>query len=373
MALSGSARPLLDGLRPAPGSLRLIALRVAVVLLSSAPALIAGIAGVSGGAARRPYYTDVEGRLPLIHLFRFFKELPDGFAPALAVAVVLAILGDQIVTGGALAIADPGRPAGERVKVLATVSREGLSHLWAFLRVVGLGLVIVIVGIALIRLPFKKLGVTGYRSGWSGQTMAMTLPLLSMITTALWLATAGAWVFWCRLITAADGRRRVRRTAILALRVLWRYPLRSWGFFAVTTLATVTLSGALLVAWRQAEPGTGGGALGWFLGWLLTLLVQAAVWLWLVRAGRLLYADASLADLRSQPDDPFRLLSKLAFWRRRRASVAPAAAGAPAAVASPAREASAEDSPVENPPAEDRPANDPPVDDPPVKDRPVED
>lgn len=330
MALSGGARPLLDGLRPAPGSLRLIALRLAVVLLSSAPPMIAGLSGVSGGAARRPYYTDVEGRLPLLHLARFFMELPDGFAPALAVAVALAILGDQVVTGGALALAGPERPPGDRVMVLATVSREGLAHLWAFLRVVGLGLVIVIAGIALIRLPFKRLDVTGYRSGWTGQTRMVTLPFLSMSAMALWLSTTGAWVFWCRLITAVDGRRRVRRTGLLALRVFWRHPLRSWGLFVVTTLATTLLSGALLVAWRQAEPGTGGGALGWFVGWLLTLLLQAFVWLWLVRAGRLLYATAGLADLQRQPDDPFRLLSKLAFWRRR----APAAPAAPAPGAS---------------------------------------
>jgi hypothetical protein len=322
------------------------------VVLSSAPALIAGLAGVSGGAARRPYYTDVEGRLPLIHWIRLLKDLPESLAPAMAAAVVLAVLGDQLVTGGALAMLDPGRPAGERVRVLATVLREGLTHLWAFLRAAALGLVILAFGVVLIRLPFKQLDLAGYRSGWTGKTVMLTLPVLHMFAMLLWMATSGAWVFWCRLITAADGRRRVRRTGLLALQVLWRHPLRSWGVFVTSTIATMLLSGAVLIAWRQAEPGTRGGALAWFLLWLLTLLIQSFVWLWLLCAGRALYDSGGLEDLRSKPDDPFRLFEKLAWWRR--ASVKPSAAPAepPPAPKPPPEGSSRDPDPEELPPEE---------------------
>jgi hypothetical protein len=317
MALTAASRPILNGLRPAPGSLRLIALRVAVLLLSSAPALIAAFAGVAGGAARRPYYTEVEGRLPIAHLVRVFQDLPTSFVPAVVASVVLAVLADQLLTGGALALLDPARPRGERIRVIATVWRDGLTHLWPFLRAALLGLVLSAAGIALLRLLFKRLDVAGYRSGWTGQTVMLTLPMLSLSLSLLWLAVVGAWVFWCRLITAADGRRRVRRTGLLALRVLRRHPLRALGLFVALTLASTILSGAVLVAWRQADPGSAGRAIPWFLGWLCMVLAQAFVWHWLLRAGRLLYAGGDLADLRGVPDDPLRLLAKLAFWRWR--------------------------------------------------------
>jgi hypothetical protein len=59
--------------------------------------------------------------------------------------------------------------------------------------------------------------------------------------------------------------------------------------------------------------------------------VQAFVWHWLLRAGRLLYAADGLADVRATPDEPLRPIARLrAWWRGRRA-----AAPAPIAVAAP--------------------------------------
>jgi hypothetical protein len=318
MAVSRAFRPITGGLRLARGSIRLILFRAAVVVLSSLPALIAGVAGVASGAARRPYYTEVEGRLPLMHLARVFQELPSAFVPCAVIGVVLAVFADQLLTGGALVLVDPDRPAEEKVSVSGAVFRDGLTHLWAFLRVVVLGLFVSGIGIALIRVPFKRLGDRGYLAGWTGETTVLQLPLLSAVLIVVWLATVGAWVFWSRLITVADGRRRVRRTGLLALRVLVRFPLRSWGIFVALTLGSTLASGAVLVAWRQAEPGSVGGAIRWMLLWLLTVLVQAFIWLWLLRAGRLLYVSERLADLRGKPDEPFRIFSRLAFWRRKK-------------------------------------------------------
>jgi hypothetical protein len=108
----------------------------------------------------------------------------------------------------------------------------------------------------------------------------------------------------------------VRRTGLLAFRVFWRHPLRSWGVFTALTLLATLVSGAALVAWRQAEPRTPARALGWVLLWLVTLFVQAFVWAWLVRAGRRLYASDALADLRTKSDEPFGVLGRLLWWRK---------------------------------------------------------
>jgi hypothetical protein len=297
-----------------------------MLVLSSLPALVAGLSGVSG-PARRPYYTAVDGPLPLAHLIRLFRELPGSIAGALAAGVVLSILGDQMVTGAALAMFDPGRPREPKVRVFAALFRDGLTHLWAFLRVIGLSLVLWGIGLGLVRFVLHRLEITAYRSGWSGETALVKLTLLGVLLALVWMASVGAWTFWCRLITVADGRRRVRRTGLLVGRVFWRHPLRSWGVFTALTLATTLASGAVLVAWRRAEPSSGGGVLGWALSWLGMLFLQSFAWLWLLRAGRLLYASAGLADVRSRPDESFKLFSKLAFWRKKASSPATEPAG----------------------------------------------
>jgi hypothetical protein len=328
--------------RRPPGTLRLLALRFLMVVLMSLPALLAGLTGVSQGAARQPYYTDIVGRLPMAPLVRLLGEQIPALVPVVLLGVLLVVLADQVLTGGALVLLGPARsvPAsaasdGQRrppVRVWVTVWREGLVHLWAFLRAVLLGLLLAALGVALLRLVGRRIDVWAYRSGWTGsRRAAVTLGLT--LTTLLWLASVGAWVFWCRLITAVDARWRVRRTGLLVLRVFWRHPLRSWGLFVALTLLSLLVSSSVLFGWFQAEPSTTGGALGWFALWLITLGAQALVWLWLVRSGRLLYARPGLEDIRARLDEPLfwkhggrleRWLGRLLWWRHRAAP--PAAA-----------------------------------------------
>lgn len=317
MALTAARGPLLSALGPTRGQIRWLAARLAVVVFSSLPALVAGLAGVSGGLARRPYYTEVDGRLPLAHLSRLLRDLPGAFVPAAIIGVVLALLADQLLTAGAIVFFDPARAPEERGKVSAAALSDGLRHLWPFLRIIGLSLVLWGVGIGLVRVLSRRLDIMAYSSGWTGATAALRLPALSALLLLVWVASVGAWAFWCRLLTVADGRRRVRRTGLLALRVFRSYPLRSWGVYVLSTIVVTLASGAVLVAWRQAEPRTVAGALGWALVWLGSLFAQAFVWLWLLRAGRLLLAAEDLATVRSAPDDPFGLPGKLLWWRRK--------------------------------------------------------
>lgn len=323
MAVTRSESPVLAGLRPAKGTIRLWALRLGLVVVMSLPALAAAMGGVSSGVARSPYYTDIAGRLPVLHLVRMARELPTALVPMMVLGVVLAVLGDQLLVGGGAALFDPARPKVGRVRVLATVLDAGLEHVWAFLRAVLFGLVFSAIGVGLIRALSRRIETAGASAGWTGEATALILPLTTFLVMALWLATAGAWVFWCRLITAADGRRVVRRTGLLVWRVFGRSPLRSWGMFVALTLVSMILSGAVLFAWRQAEPRTGGAIFGWALAWLLTLAVQAFVWVWLLRSGRLLYASPRFSDLHARPDEPFyvfRVFRKLLWWRRKPAA-----------------------------------------------------
>src|SRR5262249_9073457 len=157
------------------------------------------------------------------------------------------------------------------------------------------------IGLGVIRAIFKRLDIVAYQSGWTGETSVMKMPMLATFLMFAWIASVGAWTFWCRLMTAVDGRRRVRRTGLLVFRVFWRHPLRSWGIFTGVTLATPLGSAAILIAWRQAEPRTGSGVVAWLLLWLAGLIVQSFVWVWLLRAARLLYASEGLADVRGRP------------------------------------------------------------------------
>lgn len=304
---------------PAQGTIRLWALRLGLVMVMSLPALLSAWGGVASGVARSPYYTDVTGRMPLFHFIQMMRELPGAFLPMTFLGIALALMGDQLLLGGGAALFDPARPQGGRVRVLQIVLRDGLPTLWAFLRAVVFGILFSAVGVGIIRAVLKRISVAGGRAGWTGETVWLTLPLIGLVLSALWLATIGAWVFWCRLITAADGRHFVRRTGLLVWRVFARSPLRSWGLFVGLTLVSILISGAVLFSWRQAEPRAVGPILLWATAWVATLAVQAFVWVWLLRSARLLYASPRFDDLRARPDEPFGLWRKLLWWRPKRA------------------------------------------------------
>lgn len=325
MALTRSEEQPRGGLWPAQGTIRLWALRLGLVVVMSLPALLSAVGGVASDVARSPYYTDVSGRMPIVHLVRMVRELPSVFLPMTFLGIALAVLGDQLLLGGGAALFDPARSQGGRVRVLPMVLRDGLPTLWAFLRAVLWGIIFSAAGVGIVRAVIKRISTAGSKAGWTAEATILTLPLIGLVLYALWLATVGAWVFWCRLIIAADGRHLVRRTGLLVWRVFARSPLRSWGVFVGLTIVSILFSGAVLFAWRQAEPRSSGAVLLWATAWLGTLAVQALVWVWLLRSARLLYASARFADLRARPDDPFHVWRKLLFWRNKPKGKAPEA------------------------------------------------
>ena len=82
---------------------RLLVARVSLIGLASLPALLATHGDLATGPGTLPWFTDQRGRLPFIHTLRFFASLPS-LAPVLLVAAGVAILGNQLLTAGALSI-----------------------------------------------------------------------------------------------------------------------------------------------------------------------------------------------------------------------------------------------------------------------------
>jgi hypothetical protein len=140
----------------------------------------------------------------------------------------------------------------------------------------------------------EEVGSHGESAGWSGWSMELLLPVIKGGATLCWTSLVGAWAFWCRVVLLADGDRAVRRAAGRALRV-WRCrPLQSVLFFVVLTWIAAIGGGAHLLWWRQSPPATAGAALIWHASWVALILIQAALWHWLLRAARLLYAELDL-------------------------------------------------------------------------------
>jgi len=312
------AGPIGGGLRLVPGSLRLILLRWALVLLAALPAALAALAAVAAGPARTPYITEVQGPLPVFHLLRLARELPLSVAALALLGAGVALLGQQILGAGALSWLAPGRERLTSIpSVAGAVLREGTPWLWTMLRVVLLAAVLAAAGLAGLGWIHERLALCGEPAGWSGRTIFLLLPAARGATSLLWLSLVGAWAFWCRVLLIADSRRTVRSVGVLVLRVWWRHPLRAPLFYVGVVLAMLLASALTLLWWRQAPPVDLGGALLLGLSWLLLLLLKAVAWHWLLRAGRLLYAGPSLDDLRRRPDGPLGLGRLLAgAWRR---------------------------------------------------------
>jgi len=284
------------------GSIAIIAMRVVLLVLAALPTLVMLGSAIASDPARRPYFTDVEGRLPIVHLLRFFEQLPSLSAP-IALGVVIALLGEQVLVAGALAWLGPR--AERKAGVFGRVLQTGFSWLGPMLRVMLGAAVLVVAGSWAIDRLLSKIGSYGEVANWSGYTLGVLLPFLQGIATLLWTALVGAWAFWCRVVCIASERRQVRSAARVALFVFWRAPWRAPLFFVSVTVGSFLASAAVLIIWRQLPPPTVGHVIFIALVWLLTLVAQAWLWHWLLRSARLLYATKRFADLHTLPDLAF--------------------------------------------------------------------
>ena len=271
--------------RPVRGSWTVVLLRTVLAVLATAPAWSMAVAGVGEGPAKRPYYTDVEGPLPMVHLMRMIKDLPESWGPVLVGCVGLFVIVSAILTAGALAVLAPGRRSDGRgiVGRLTEVWSTGWAFLPAFLRILLLELVFAGVGLFALERLFGALDRHGQRALWSGYALSVLLPLWHVLLAALFLSKVGAWGLHTKAGVVLHGERRVRREALATLRRWWDHKLSGPVLFMATSLVVIVASGGVLVTWRQAPPVSATGAWMRMGVWFGVLLLISWAWHFLVR------------------------------------------------------------------------------------------
>ena len=315
-------RPWIDGLRLVPGSTKLIGLRWLLFVVAALPGLSVGMGAIGESLANRPYFAEAPDPLPLLPLMRMLGRMPGSVWGTLALAAVVAWLGNLLLTAGAVAIF--GAPRSGRPRVWRTVFGAGTHALWAYLRIASTALLVAVVGSRVIALIAAGLLDHGRQEMWTMQSQFLVQAGRGLATLA-WLTLVGLFAWWCRVIVVADERRRVRRLWTVVPRLWWRRPVGAVLLHLLLALATLIAGTGVLFAWRQSAAG----GLGWALLWLAVLVALSYVWHWRLRAGRALWSSPDLVDLRAVPDTPWWLARRLLGRQRGRGSARTPAQTAP--------------------------------------------
>lgn len=285
-------------LGPVPGSSTLLGLRVLARMLVALPALVATAVVLSRGPALSPYFTEASLPLPVDALFRLLLAL--GPVPGVLVlaAPLLAWPLQLFVTAGA--IDRFARPRAQRRSMIRVCGESLLLHLGPLLRVSLLGLLALVIGAALLALLHGEVALWAARGGASRRTVLLLLPALFSGLLLSWSLLIGAWSLAAKVLTVIDARRKVRRTAVLALRLLLDFPGRGLLFFAAASGGVLALEAVVLLGWRSLDP-RGMVLLALMFAWAASVLLSTFVWHWTVRAAVLVYGESPLrgsADLR---------------------------------------------------------------------------
>ncbi len=261
--------------------MQLLAMRVALLILAAMPASLATRQALRDGVGARPWLADSEGPLGPVALQRLGEAFPDGLGLLAVVAVALVVLGDAVLTPGALAWLEVrGSRRGGSRRTPRIVWEEGRPFFGAMLRLAGLALVADAAGALLLDTLFDAASAGGAVAGRTAWFQWIVLPLLHGGAVVLWLSLVGSWLLVASALCVATGRRAALLAGWRALRAVVGAPI-SWAALAVALAAAALAPGAVWVAWRQVAPGE--MAWLWALVWVVTLGVQAAAWLGLLR------------------------------------------------------------------------------------------
>ena len=314
-------RPWRQGLRPVPGSYKLMALRWLLFVVAGLPALAVAMGGMGDGIADRPYFAEAPDPLPMAPLMRVMGRIPGVTWGLMVVGAVAAWLGNLMLTAGAVSLFGSAR--GGKPQVWRTLFAAGSRHLWSYLRIALFALVLAALGARLIGAVGEALQDHARQALWTLDTRYL-LQLARGAVTACWLTLVGVFAWWCRVIVVADERRRVRRLWTVVPRLWKRRPWGALGAHFLLAIAALGVGSWVVFAWRQSPAG----GMGWTLFWLVVLAGLSFLWHWRLRAGRLLWSSPELLDLRAGPDAPWRLPSRLFARLRRRKGPSPAPADA---------------------------------------------
>ena len=316
-------RPWWQGLRPVPGSYKLMALRWLLFVAAALPVLGAAMGGIGDGLADRPYFADAPDPLPLAPLMRMLGRVPGPVWGMLLLAPAAAWLGNLMLTAGAVALF--GAPGGGRPRIWRTVFAAGTRSLWAYLRIALTAVVLAAIGARLIAVIGDEIHDHARQALWTMRSVFF-LQVARGAATVCWLTLVGVFAWWCRVILVADERRRVRRLWTVVPRLWRRRPFSALVAHFLLSLAALLVGSLVIFSWRQSPAGGS----GWSLAWLVVLAALSFLWHWRLRAGRLLWSSPGLIDLRAIPDAPWQLPSRLFGRLRRRRESRPRAPAAPA-------------------------------------------
>ena len=240
---------VIEGLKPAPGTARLVLSRWIVAILGALPGILVGQSAIGKVLGRQPWLTEAPDPLPIVQLGVLTGDMPPAMMGALAVGVLLAWLANQMLTAGAIEILDPNRPAGE-LRIWRKVIDTGSQFLLPFLRISLLALILGGAGTVLIGKIFRMIKDHGEVARWTGETMIFTLGITRFLLVLAWVALVGALSWWCKVILVADERRFVRRMAAVLPRAAWRRPMQGVLIHWFLGIASVLLAGLVLAFWR---------------------------------------------------------------------------------------------------------------------------
>lgn len=275
---------VLQAARPVEGSLRLIVSRWVLWILSALPGVVVARGTLEETIGRRPYFVDAPDPLSPERLIRLMSDMSGAVWGALAAGFAVAWLANLLLTAGAVEVLS--RAPGDRVRVWRSVFDTGTRSIWAYLRIAIVAAVLIALGTLAMGAIFDRVGEYGDLAGWTGKTLAFTLPLTRALLFFSWAAIVGVFAWWCRVIVVAQPCRQVHRLPLKVLRLWLRHPLQGLLFHLVLGSLAVAASAPVLYGWRQSAAASA----GWIVLWLLMLLLQAFVWHWRLRASCRLWA-----------------------------------------------------------------------------------
>lgn len=281
-------------------ALGFIALRVGLLLVAVAPTMTGAWSAVVGGVARSAYLAAAPHPLPFAPLFRLWAALGSAAFSLVATGAVIGLL---------LQI-----PLFARLVEWRTAEGRGSSpapspldrHFFSLCRVALLAALLFAGGALLIAEIAERAIASGASRGWSLHARVVVAPAIAMISVAIWGSLVGVWATAAKVLTVIGERRVVRRTAVIAARLVARAPSMA-GFSMGVSLSSLVVLGAILLEWRRHEP-SGLALVGWVTLFITGLFATGVLWHWWVVA-QVRVAEGQ-PDLLGEADVPF------GWWRR---------------------------------------------------------
>lgn len=281
-------------------ALRFIALRVGLLLLAVAPTMAGAWSTLAGGVARSAYLAAAPHPLPFAPLFRLWAALGSAAFSLVASGAVIGVL-LQLPLFARLV---EWRTAEGRGSSAAASSLD--RHFFSLCRVALLAALLLAGGALLIAEVAERVIASGASRGWSLHARVVVAPAIAVVSVAIWGSLVGVWATAAKVLTVIGERRVVRRTAVIAARLVVRAP--SLGLFSMgVSLSSLVVLGAILLEWRRREP-SGLALLGWVTLFITALFATGVLWHWWVVA-QVRVAEGQ-PDLLAGADVPF------GGWRR---------------------------------------------------------